>query len=391
MAPPETLEEILTDFSSVDVNVVANLGRRVRFNSPRGVVLIIGKRWREIPRGNDGRPVDEGARLASLLCCPEDLKFVGSVIPADSDLVDRRRTRLWPGRGSANDNTADSDSGDAHGRHDADDGIIAAAMIAAAAVLAPSLITGTAVYARDAELPAYRQAPELYVSSTGKVFVYLLASRTDALACVASSVHALVKEGIQRPYLPVRRPIVCRGVPVRELTECRTSNDVLCWRERNLANKIILGDKSEVSTCDQYFVGLDAATLERYAVEADANTMDVIGLVCEPLLIPPLTLLTDDRCRVYAVQGASVLILIADDYFELVERGIDRYHRNILFMSDPVEASLVKVPECPNNLYHGRATNGVPPGSNSTWREKKSKQSVMRRAVGRVIKTIKRK
>lgn len=273
MAPPEALLDILVDFSSIEASVAANINRRVRLQYPKGVILCIGRRTRTILPDADGRPVDECARVAAFVCCSETFKFVGSIIPADSELTpkDRRRTRLirWVNRRNEDQ---DSSSDESSTVRDVDNGVVGAACIAAAAVLGPVIGMGNlnAVYADGADI-AYQQAPEVYVSVRGKIFIYMRVSRSEVVGCVAKDVEALVKDGICGVYLPVRRPIVCRSQASRELTECKCIEDTIQWRERNLTKRIVLGDKSELSACDQYFVGFDVAMMDRWAVEADTN------------------------------------------------------------------------------------------------------------------------
>ncbi|ACE95204.1 M23 protein [Murid betaherpesvirus 1] len=391
MAPPEALESIFSDFATVEAAVAANIGRRVRLHHPKGLSLCIGMRWREIPAPANGGPPNECARLAALLCCHENIKFIGSVVASDSNLEGRQNTRSrllnWRFRNTGGGGGGD----DTRGPRDPDEGLVSAAVVAAAAILGPALRAGGgAIYAPMSELPHYRQPPEVYVGSSGKIYIYLLLTRSEAFAHVADSMREIVKDGIKNIYLPVRRPIICRGAASRELTECRTNNDILSWRERNLANRVFLGDKSELSACDEFFVGYDVVALDGWAAEADVGAMDVLGIIIEPLMLPPLTILTDDLCRVYVVQGVSSLCLIAEDYFEFVERGISRYHKNRYFIIDPLEAMLTKKTECPNNFLHSRATNGVPHGSEPTW-EKKTGRNSMRKAVNRLMRSIKRR
>nr|WEG69025.1 tegument protein UL23 [Mastomys natalensis cytomegalovirus 2]WEG69163.1 tegument protein UL23 [Mastomys natalensis cytomegalovirus 2]WEG69302.1 tegument protein UL23 [Mastomys natalensis cytomegalovirus 2]WEG69440.1 tegument protein UL23 [Mastomys natalensis cytomegalovirus 2]WEG69578.1 tegument protein UL23 [Mastomys natalensis cytomegalovirus 2] len=393
MAPPEVLREILTEFSAVDAGVSEHTGRRVRLAEPKGVILCVGRRWRDIPPPQDGGQRDEGARLADLMCCSEELKFVGSIVAGTFELPDkpgeRRRGRVfsWMGSGGGTGGSGGSTDSDEAVRGDSESGVVGAALVAAAAVLGPA-----AVYAPNSDLPAYRQAPEVYVGSTGKVYVYLRVSRSEAIACVASTVSDFIKDGINNLYLPVRRPIPCRGTAARELTECRNCDDAVVWRERYLARYVVLGDKTEISPCDNLFVGVEPDLLDRWAAEADVDTVDVIALVSHPLAIPPLVVLTDDIGRVYVVQGASSLVIVADDFYEFVERGVSRYNCNHLFIGDPLEASLAKGTRCPNGFYHHVVSNGVPHGSEPMWtKKKKSRGGSIKRTMSRLFRSLHRK
>ncbi|AAF99119.1 pR23 [rat cytomegalovirus strain Maastricht] len=290
-----------------------------------------------------------------MVCCAENLKFVGSFLPAEPP------GGRGPGSGGP-------------------DGLVNAVAVAAAAVLGPAV-----VYPPLAGPPAYGQPPELYVGSTGKFFAYVRLTRSEAVACVARDLEELLREGVTAVYLAVRRPMECRDPVVRELVLCRDCDDVVLWRERHLARRVVLGDGTEVSPCDETFVGFDLHLMERWAVEADVGSMDLLGIVLDPLVVPPLAVLVDGLCRVYVVRGASALSIVADDLYEFVQCGMLRYRRNALFIADPAEAALARRVECPNGFCHHAATNGVPPGSEPVWPKLRRRNGVgdaLRRLLG---------
>lgn len=389
MAPPEALREIIVDFCSIESYVAENIGKRIRLQFPSGIILCIGRRWRDIPAQRREGPPDECARIALMLCCSEPLKFIGSLIAANAGKPVKNEKRYgrimnWSVRSKSSQGSSSSDGSF---DRDVDDAVMGTVAVAAAPIL-----NSAVVHAGRNDLPAYRQPPELYVGSSGKIFIYLRLSRTDAISCVAENVDMFVKRGIVNVYLPVQRPIACHSLAARELVECRSCNDAVSWRERHLARHVILGDKTEISVCDNIFLGYDMATLEKWAAEADVNAVDVIAFVSNPLSTPPFVVLTDNIGRVYLVQGASSLSIVADDLFEFIERGVKRYDKNFLFMGDPLEASLTRTGVCHNGFQHHAATNGIPHGSQPVWiRKKKSRSASFRDTMTRIIGSFKKK
>nr|WRQ19864.1 MAG: tegument protein UL23 [Herpesviridae sp.] len=291
MAPSEVLRTILADFDYVDRNVIAHMDRRVRLVRPKNCILCLGRRWRRVDKGSA-----EEERLSQYLCCYEQLRFVGTLHPAKAVRDDEK---------------------------------------------CPLLRFG--VY------------PEIYVGRENHIFVYIKTSRSDAIFTAARDVDELVREGVRsNGMLNVN---VCglfdEESSVARLANCRDFCEVMFWRDQTLGRKIVLGDGSAMCPCDMYFAGCGLESLSRWASEAEVKEIEVFGLVCQPIVTPPVILLLDRENRVYGAAGVSgSLVLIADTVVEFVNCGITRFERNGLFFGSIIEKQLSREPECPNQRDH---------------------------------------
>uniref|UniRef100_A0AAU7E1W3 Tegument protein UL23 n=1 Tax=Lemniscomys rat herpesvirus TaxID=3141920 RepID=A0AAU7E1W3_9VIRU len=293
MAPAESLRSLLADFEYVERLVMVHLDRRVKLMRPKNCVLCVGRRWREV---EDGEAEED--RLSRYLCCPEDLRFVGTLTPK-KDPVDGEMCRLT-------------------------------------------------------RFGAY---PEIYLGRRGHVFAYVRTSRSDAVMMVARDVDELIREGVRSHGLlnENRSGGTLRGTFAIALAACRTAYDVAVWREEAVGRRVTLGDGSSMFPCDSFFAGCGLELRSRWAVEAEAEEMEVFGLICEPVATPPLVISVDQDGRVYAATVFSGSpVLLADTLDEFVNCGIVRYGRNVLFFGSGIERKLSRETECPDGRDHRR-------------------------------------
>ncbi|QQL09839.1 Ba40 [Baboon cytomegalovirus] len=161
-------------------------GQQIPLSWPKDRVLVVGRRWRCIREGQN-----EEERVASYLCCPEKLQFVGSVCT---------KTFLKHKGGS--------------------------------------------------NLPS-----ELYVGATGNVYLYVDWVYADALTWIADDIEDFMKHGLRRcTFMTVPNSNVLRKKELRSLVTCENLNDLCKWRNENVCCLFKLGDQNMmiVSTAGIY-------------------------------------------------------------------------------------------------------------------------------------------
>ncbi|AKI29795.1 tegument protein UL23 [Mandrillus leucophaeus cytomegalovirus] len=151
-------------------------GQHIPLPWPKDRVLVVGRRWRSIREGQS-----EEERVAKYLCCPDKLRFVGSVCT--------KAFLKHKGGGS---------------------------------------------------LPS-----ELYVGATGNVYLYVDWVYSNALTWIADDMDDFMAHGLRRcTFMTVPNSNVLRKKEMRHLVSCENLNDLCTWINRNACSLITLGDQN---------------------------------------------------------------------------------------------------------------------------------------------------
>uniref|UniRef100_A0AAU7E246 Tegument protein UL23 n=1 Tax=Cardioderma bat herpesvirus TaxID=3141914 RepID=A0AAU7E246_9VIRU len=294
MAPPEFLCHILGCFETVDHHVINETGRRVKVRWPKDRVVVVGKRHRP----DAARHGSEEDRLSSLLCCPEPLKFVGSVCPSET----------------------------------LDD-----------------VFNGSA--------PQY--FPEIYVGSSERLFVYITRPRAQSLSVLAKNAAKFAKNGMRGcDIISLGAVSVPNDLKTVRLSACGSLRDALAWRADCFGSAVTVGDGTTFRVCDMFGTRHTPEDLERWMEQTGAQLLEIFGLVSFPPRDLPLarnvrvSLLVDENARIYATVNYQHLLLLADSCFEFACRGLTRFKKNVVFHTDLTARAMSRVPECPNGRTH---------------------------------------
>ncbi|AFK83835.1 B23 [miniopterid betaherpesvirus 1] len=295
MAPSKFLKRLLSDFDGVERAVTMELGRRVRLAWPCTRVLVLGRRSRLVisKRG------EEESRISLFLCCPEPLKLVGSLYPADEDPVDESKNE-W--------------------------------------------------------------CPEIYVARSGKLVLYVCGPPVRSVCVVADNVDDFIKNGLKGcdgvGPLDVAGPMP-PDIRALRLAYCGDLEAVVDWRESQTGAEVLLGDGTQIRICDLYFTRYVADDLDLWRQQAGVRAVEIVAVAvhlpasCPVKLGSRLVLAVDSQRCVYAVdEDFGGLVMIANDLVEFVTKGVQRYARNTVFYCDPRRRRLFRRPACPNGIDH---------------------------------------
>lgn len=296
MAPPTVLAKIVNDFDFVDVNVVSEKGRRVRMRDCAGIVVCVGKRWRPLDPEVARSPGGEERRLSRFLCCPEKLKFVGTVCP------------VW--------------------------------------------ITAVGAFSGREKL----RLPEIYVGESSRLFVYSRTELGEGLALMAENIDELVALGTQalrdlaKPD-PWEMP---RDPDATIMGTCSGFVDLLRWRNACIGRTVTLVDGVRFRVCDMFYACRDPEALDAWSSQACVTQMEVFGVVERgpegQRAVDRPVLLTDSCGKIYVATKPPDICIVAGSPREFAFLGLLQQRQCSTFYGDERVRRFSNSPACPNAL-----------------------------------------
>lgn len=314
MAPPSVLRAILKDFDYVNQHVLSEAGRRIRLVWPKGMYVLIGCRFRTSTARMSGNPIPgtprssitEEERISAYLCCKEPLRYVGLICESQTD---------------------------------------------------------------DAELRASDRVfyPEVYLASSGRVYVYLPGPNLDCLRLLTDNVEDLISRGLRdcTQLVPCVQATIS-DVAAVALGGCRNLSYGATWRDHYLGRVVTLADGTTVRVCEAYYAGADVWEIVDWSLFAGVSRLEVLATVMDlPRYMNAwhgarLIMLMDDSARVYiAKERQAEIVLVADTALEFVCFGLARYVRGGVFYADPARKRVSRPPSCPNGVRHDSSRGGL--------------------------------